>query len=149
MSETTMETPGPVTPKKPGVVLFAAIWNFVSVTLWVIGAMLSLAGLIFGNVMGLYDYVSNAVSRFSPTPNFSYGVTFIFGMAFLMCSIFSLCGILLGIGLLKGKKVAWYFQIAMSVFNLFNPVGFPVNTGVNVAILFLFFRHPVRDFFKV
>lgn len=133
-------------PKTPGVVIFMAILNFLSVSFLGILSVISVIALIFGNVMGLYDFVSSQMNQYMPAPNYSYGLTFIFGMALAVCLSFVLFFVLLGIGLLKGKKVAWYTQIVLLVLGLF---GFPFWTILNGILLFLFFRQSTRDFFKV
>ena len=132
--------------KMPVPVIIVAIMNFISVSCLATLSFLSLIVLIFGNVMGIYDIVSRQINHFAPTPNYTYGLTFIFGVLLASCLSFVLFFVLLGAGLLKGNKVAWYVQIALSVFGLF---GFPFWTILNAVILFLFFRQPVRDFFKV
>lgn len=133
-------------PRVPGPVIFVAIMDFLSVSLMGIVSLICLVALIFGNVMGLYDLVTSQMDRYVNTPNYSYGITFIFGAILFMCLSFVLFFVLLGIGLLKGKTAAWYTQVVICVLGLF---AFPVGTILNGIILFLFFRQPVRDFFKV
>ncbi len=134
------------TAKTPGIVIFVAIMNFVSVSFLAVLALLSFIGLAFGNVLGLYDIVTQQMTRYTPTPNFSYGITFIFAVALAVSLSFVLFFVIVGIGLLKGKAAAWYVQIALCVLGLF---AFPLGTVLNGTVLFLFFRQPVRDFFKV
>ena len=132
--------------KTPAPVIIVAIMNFISVSFLATLSLISLIVLIFGNVMGIYDVVSRQINHFAPTPNYTYGITFIFGILLAACLCFVLFFVLLGAGLLKGKKAAWYTQIALAVFGLF---AFPFGTILNAVIIFLFFRQPVRDFFKV
>ena len=145
MSETV---PNPITPDRrvPGPVIFVAIMNFISTSFLGIVSLICLAGLIFGNIMGLYDFVSHQMTSYSAAPNFSYGVTFILGLIFAVSFGFVMFFVLLGIGLLKAKRMAWYVQVALCVIGLF---AFPLGTALNTLILFLFFRQPVRVFFKV
>ncbi len=141
-----MTEPAPGTVKKPGVVIFVAVLNFLSVVFFLLSSIFSLVALVFGNVMGLSEWVTRAMTQFSPSPNFSYGITFIFGAIFAVCLFFFIFFLLIGIGLLKGSKLAWYLQIAMSVLGL---LGFPIGTILNALILVFFFQAPVRDYFKV
>ena len=70
----------------------------------------------------------------------------IFLVFFAVSFLFLLFFLFLGLGLLKGKRLAWYFQIAMSTIGI---LGFPIGTILNGAILVLFFQAPIRDYFKV
>lgn len=145
------------TPKKPGIVIFIAIMQFFSATLFFLLGLFSVLALAFGASWGIDDYVSKQVAQYSPTANFSYGVTVIFGVMaalFLALMVFFL---ILGIGLLKGKKFAWYLQVAVSIFGLLTvPLAFlwniftlPIGAVLNVVILVFFFQPRVRGFFKV
>lgn len=144
MTEPTLDQA--TTPKTPGIVIFVAILNFISVSFLGLFSLFLLVALIFGNVMGVYDLAQQALTQYATTPNFSYGLTFLFAMALAVALAFVSFFILVGIGLLKGKKLAWYFQVAMSVIGL---LGFPVGTLLNTVILVLFFQPTVRNFFKV
>jgi hypothetical protein len=143
--------------KKPGIVIFIAILQFFSSSLFFLLSLFSVLALVFGAAWGIDDYVSKQVAQHSPNPNFSYGVTVIFGIAasiFLALMVFFFC---LGIGLLKGKKFAWYLQVAVSIFGLlmtpltflWNVFTLPIGAVLNVVILVFFFQPRVRDFFKV
>jgi len=143
--------------KKPGIVIFIAILQFFSAALFFLIGLFSVLALVFGARWGIDDYVSKQVAQYSPTANFSFGVTVIFGAAaaiFLSLMVFFLT---LGIGLLKGKKFAWYLQVAVSIFGLLTvPFAFlwniftlPLGAVLNVVILVFFFQTRVRDFFKV
>ena len=145
MSDPVETAPKPPA-RVPGPVIFVAMMDFISVSFVALISLIALIGLIFGNVMGLYDFVTRQMTQYAPSPNFSYGITFLFGAVLAASLSFVLFFVLLGIGLLKGKSAAWYCQIAMCVLGLF---AFPFGTILNGAILFLFFRQPVRDFFKV
>ena len=134
------------TDPKPGIVIFVAMLNFISVAFFLFLSILSLSALVFGNVLGIYDWVTRTLAQAAPWPNFSYGLTFIFGVAMVVCLCFLFFFLWIGIGLLKGKKLAWYLQIAMSILGV---VGFPVGTVLNVLILVFFFRPSVRNYFKV
>ena len=132
--------------RTPGVVIFVAILNFISASFAGVLALISLMVLIFGNIMGVADIMARQLSQMQSQTNLTYGVNFIFMAIF----IFSLVGVifflLMGLGLLKGKKYAWFTQLAMSIIGL---AGFPVATLLNGIILVLFFQRPVRDYFKV
>ena len=145
MSDPVETAPKPA-GRIPGPVIFVAVMNFISVSFLAFISLVALVGLVFGNVMGLYDFVTRQMSQYAPSPNFSYGITFIFGALFAACLAFVLFFVLLGIGLLKAKSAAWYVQIALCVLGL---LAFPFGTILNGVILFLFFRQPTRDFFKV
>ena len=133
--------------RTPGIVIFVAVLNFLSSILFFLFTALSLAVLVFGNIMGIYEFVQSRISHFYTAPaNFSLGVNVLFGI-FLAVSVFFLFFfVLVGIGLLRGKKIAWYFQVALSVMGL---LGFPFGTLLNVVILIFFFQSSVRDYFKV
>ena len=132
--------------KTPGVVIFTAILNFISVASFLFMSSLALLAIIFGNIFGFADFVSQQISHYSSQPNFSYGLTFVFLVILLISLLFMLFFLLIGIGLLKGKTTAWYFQIAMSILGL---LGFPIFTILNAIILVSFFGAPVRNYFKV
>ncbi len=144
-------------PKAPGIVILVAILNFLSAATFGFFMALSLAALIFGNVLGLADFVTTEMTRYATNPNFSYSLTLVFAFAALVLGGFFLFFLAIGIGLVKGKRFAWYFQIAMSVISLisfpvsavFNPFLLPFGAILNVLILVLFFRTPVRDYFRV
>ena len=143
--------------RKPGVVIFVAILNFFSCSVFfVMSAFLGLA-VIFGAAWGMDQYVSQRMSHYAPNPNFSYGVAWMFGLAAavtLAMGIFFLC---IGLGLLNRKKFAWYLQIAMSMLGLLSlPLGFvtglfmlPLGTLINIIILVFFFQPRTRDHFGV
>ena len=112
---------------------------------------------MYGAVWGVDDYVSKQVAQYAPNPNFSFGVTMIFGFA--AAAFFSLMTffLVLGIGLLKGKKFAWYLQVAVSILGLlsvpltllWSVFTLPFGAILNIIILVFFFQPRVRDFFKV
>ena len=132
--------------RTPGIVLFVAILNFISAAFFMTLAMISLVAVVFGNVMGIYDVVSQQMTTVMKQPNFSYGVTVLFAAGLFMSLVFVAFFVAIGAGLLRRKKFAWYLQIAMSVIGL---VGFPIGTLLNAAILVLFFQPAVREHFKV
>ena len=132
--------------KAPGIVIFMAVLNFISVAFFLFISGLSLLAIVFGNVLGFADFVSQQISHYSPQPNFSYGLTFIFLMILFTALLFLLFFLFIGVGLLRGKTLAWYFQIAMSILGL---LGFPIFTILNAIILVAFFGAPVRNYFKV
>ncbi len=143
----TIQAPAPAAKKRvPGPVIFTAILDFISVSLLGMVCLFALVALIFGNVLGLYDFVSREMNQYMSAPNYSYGVTFLLGMILAGCLSFVLFFVLLGIGLLKGKKTAWYVQVVLCVLGL---LAFPFGTALNGVLLFLFFGRPIRDFFDV
>ena len=132
--------------KAPGIVIFTAVLNFISVASFLIVAALSGLAIVFGNILGFADFVSKQISHYSSEPSFSYGLTFVFLTILLVCLLFVAYFLFIGIGLLKGKTIAWYFQIAMSILGL---LGFPIFTILNAVILVTFFGAPVRKYFNV
>ena len=141
MSETVSSS-----PKAPGIVIFTAVLNLISVATFLFIAALSLLAIIFGNILGFADFVSQQISHYSQSPNFSYGLTFVFAVVLVTSILCLLYFLFIGVGLLKGKAIAWYLQIAMSILGL---LGFPIFTILNGVILFMFFSPPVRSYFKV
>ena len=149
-------------PRTPGFVIFVAVLNFVSASFAVMGAGVSMLLLIFGNVWGVYGYMSrhmadwNQMSQHSPLgpilpaapdpANLTFGLNFLFGFILFLSLLFLAFFIAVSIGLLKGKRFAWYSQITMSVMGL---IGFPVGTILNGIILVFFFQQPIRGYFKV
>ncbi len=141
MTEATQES-----SKTPGIVIFVAVLNFLSSGLFLLFSFLSLVALAFGNVMGIYDFVTRQITQFTQPQNLTLGLNFVFGSFLVISLTFLAFFLILGLGLLKGKKLAWYFQIAMSVIGL---LGIPFGTILNVIILIFFFQPSVRDYFKV
>ena len=161
MTETNNGTSAPVNgvappAKIPGIVIFAAILQFFSVAFFGFLSLGCLAAIGLGSVMGMGDYFMQQASRFSAA-NSSAGLTLFFavGLAVLLC--FTGFFLSLAIGLLKGKKFAWYFQIAFSTLSMLGlPLGvlwavpfLPLGSLLNILILILFFRPRVRGYFKV
>jgi len=132
--------------RTPGIVIFVSILNFVMAGFFMLLAIISVSAVIFGNIAGVYDYVSTQIAQHAPNPNFSYGITFIFSLSFGISLFFLVFLIFLGTGLIRGRRWAWYTQIVLSVLNL---TLFPIGTVFSVIILLSFFHHHVRDFFKV
>ena len=129
--------------KTPGMVIFTAVLNFLSAAFFLFWFLVSLFVLIFRNFMGVYDFIAREYPRMM---SLSFGLTFLFGIVFVAGLFFFLFFLAVGIGLLKGEKIAWYFQIALSIAGL---IIFPVGTALNAAILIFFFQAPIRDYFKV
>ena len=136
----------PFKKRVPGPVIFVAILDFLSVSFMGLLSAIALVALIFGNVMGLYDFATREMNQYMPSPNYSYGLTFLFGVILAICLSFVFFFVFLGIALLKGKKAAWYVQVVMLVLGLF---AFPFGTILNGVLLFFFFGRPIRDFFDV
>ena len=153
-----MTDPSIETPKKPGVVIFVAILHFFSGGLFVFLSLFCVLAMFFGAAWGIDDYFARQVTQVAPAANFSYGLTLIFGAALVVFLGFLTFFLTLGIGLLKGKKFAWYLQVAFSTLGLLGlPMSFlgaaffvlPAGAVFNIVVLVLFFRARVRNFFKV
>ncbi|MBI2095557.1 MAG: hypothetical protein HYT89_05270 [Candidatus Omnitrophica bacterium] len=133
--------------RKPGVVVFAAVLNFIAAFFGFLFAALSLAGIFFGNAMGLAEKINTRLSEYSvPSVDLSSGLVFFFAILFALGLAVGVGSLLVGRGLLKGRKWAWYAQVASSVIGL---LGFPFWTLMNAVILVLFFRPLAREHFKV
>ncbi len=133
-------------PKIPGIVIFVAVLNFISMAFFFFLSTLSLVVLVFGNVMGIYDFITKQITTYRPQANLSIGFNVLFILMLVFGIIFFLFYLLVGLGLLKGKKYAWYFQVALSVLGL---LGFPIGTVINAVILIFFFQSSIRGYFKV
>ena len=141
MTEETFQT-----QKTPGIVIFVAILNFLSTTFFMLATLFMIGVLIFGNGMGLYEYVTDQITQVSPDLNVGFGLTFFFGVLLALTISFTVFHLIVGVGLLRGSKLFWFVQIALCVIGL---LGFPLGTILNTVILVFFFQAPVRDFFKV
>lgn len=131
---------------RPGVVLLAAVLNFIAC-----GASLFISGLlvfiiILGNSMNLQQRAIQTVSDRLPQLTSAAGAGVVLVSIFLLALALVFYNLFVGIALLKAKKIAWFLQVAASIVGL---LGFPVWTILNGIILFLFFQKPVRDYFKV
>ncbi len=143
--------------KKPGIVIFVATLHFFSATLFLFLSLFCVLAMFFGAAWGIDDYFTRQMTQMVPAANFSYGLTLIFGVALFVFLCFFSFFLVMGIGLLKGKKFAWYLQVAFSTLGLLSlPLGFlwslfilPIGSIFNVVILFFFFRSRVRNYFKV
>jgi hypothetical protein len=146
--------------KKPGIVIFVAILQFFSSSLFFFLSLGSGLAILFGAAWGLDQYVTQQVSTYAPNPNFSYGLAVFFGVMSVLFLAISTFFLVVGIGLLNGRKYAWYLQIFMSVLSTLGllslPVSMvsgvfilPVNSLLHLAILILFFRDRVRSYFGV
>jgi hypothetical protein len=134
------------TRKTPGIVLFVAILNFITAAFSFAAVLFCAAVLVFGNILGMADFAARQLSRVQPDPSATYGLNFIFILAVLFSLAVFLYFLYIGLGLLRGHRLAWFIQIAMSVMGL---IGFPIWTALNAVILFCFFRSEVREHFKV
>jgi hypothetical protein len=139
-----METSTEIKPRTPGIVIFTAVLNFITASMFAFLTLICLVIIGFGNIMGIYERVSEEVSRYPSTSQ--VGVTFLFGVSAAIGFAFAVLFVAIGVGLLKGKKLAWFFQVALSVLSL---LAFPFGTVLNGIILVFFFQKPVRDYFKV
>ena len=145
-------------PKKPGIVLFVAVLHFFSVAFFCFLSLFCVLAMLFGAAWGMDDYFTRQMSQFSP-PNFSFGITLVFGAALFVFLCFVAFFLSMALGLLKGKKFAWYLQVAFSTLGLLSfPLGFiwapaipvlPMGSVLNIVILIFFFRPRVRDYFQI
>ena len=133
-------------PRTPGIVIFVAVLNFISMAFFFFLSILSLIVLIFGNVMGIYDFITKQITAYSPQVNLSVGFNVFFILMLIFGVIFLVFYLLVGIGLLRGKKYAWYFQVTLSVVGL---LAFPIGTILNAVILIFFFQSGIRGYFKI
>ena len=132
--------------RKPGIVIFVAILNFITSVFFLFLSMLAASMFIFGNFVGILDAFSRRVTAYAASVNVPLGVSFLFGIGLVTALFFFLLFLLIGIGLLRGKKISWYFQVAMSIMGL---ITFPIGTVLNIIILIFFFQPVVRNHFKV
>ena len=145
-----------IDPKRPGIVIFAAVLHFFKVALFGFLSLFCVFAMIFGTALGFDQYFREQMAHISP-PNFSYGLTVIFGAALFVFLCFTVYFLSMAVGLLKGKKYAWYLQVALSTLGLLSfPLSFvwtmallPLGTLLNIVILVFFFQPRVREFFKV
>jgi len=142
--------------RKPGIVILVAIPNFIFAAFFLMWAGFMALAIVFGAAWGVDTYVSQQMSQYATSPNFSYGLAWLFGGAAAFCLIIAMYFILLGVGLLGGKKFAWYLQVATSTVGLLGlPLGvtgiflLPLSAIINIVILVLFFQPRIRDYFKV
>ena len=147
----------PAKPRTPGIVIFAAVLSFFSTVIFYMTSVFMVLAMLFGAAWGTDAYFQQQMSRFATNPNFSYGLIVIFGVAtgvFLVLGTFFL---IIGIGLLRGKKYAWFLQVALSTFGLLSlPFGImtgaymlPLGSVLNIVILVMFFRPRVREYFRI
>ncbi len=141
-----MNDPISLESRKPGIVLFVAVLNFISAAMMSALFLFSLLGLFFGSALSVMETVSRRLSEVAASANLSFGVTFIFAVLFFISASFLIFFIWVGVGLLKANKAAWYVQIALSILGL---LSIPFGTVINTVILVFFFQRPVRDYFKV
>jgi hypothetical protein len=131
--------------RKPTVVVVVAILQFLSAATFFLISLFSILGLIFGASWNMDQMVGKMMTQYTTDPNMSFGVTVFFGALLVICLITAILFLLLGIGLLKGSKVSWYLQIALSILGL---LAFPLGTIINGVVLYFFFRRDIRDFYR-
>ena len=127
---------------KPGIVIAAAILNFISAAFSLFWAVLCLAAVLFGNTLGIMDRLAGRIHE----ANIALSVNVVLGFILVIALVVGLSYVWLGASLLKGKGTAWYLQVASSLIGLF---FFPIGTIVNGVILAFFFTPATRSFFKV
>lgn len=134
------------TQRTPGIVIFVSVLHFLSAAFAALFAGAAMLALIFGNILGVSDWAARKLAQIQTETTFTWGVN----MLFVLILIFSLIALAfflsMGLGLLRGRKFAWFAQLAMSVLGL---AGFPVGTVINGIILIFFFHPSVRDYFQV
>ncbi len=145
--------------KKPGVVILAAVINFVFAILWLVASVALIGLMLVGNAMGLYEVLADRLSQAIARPNFSFGLVPLFLPIAALCICIGVFFLMVGIGLLRGNRSAWYLQVTLcilglvgflssSIFSLLVP-ALPVSAVINTVVLVLFLRPLVRDHFKV
>ena len=136
------------TSKTPGIVIFVAILSFIaSFFLFLLAGSCALL-LVLGNAASFYNEVTSRINQVYSQYNLSMsmGMNLLFGILLMTGLALAVFYLLIGVGLLRGKKLAWYFQIVLSALGL---LGFPFWTALNVIILVSFFRQNIRTFFNV
>lgn len=132
--------------KKPGIVIFTAVLNYVAVVVYALVAVFSLLVLVMGTGFQLYQKLSQQIHQYYPEVDLTGVVGVVFGVV-LFLSLFSIAfHVWLALGLLSGKKSCWYTQVVMSVIGL---ISFPIGTVLNIVILIFFFQPLIREYFKV
>ncbi len=132
--------------RTPTVVLISAILNFVGCAFFALLGIGAVAVIIFGNAMGWYERITQVVNNQYPAMNLGVGLTFIFGVIAAACLVSFVLTLMLAIGLLRGRKWAWFGQVASSIIGL---LGFPVSTIINIFLLVFLFQPNARNYFKV
>ena len=127
-------------------VIFVAILNFITAAFGVLIMGIALIGVIFGNIVGIAEYLSRQMTEYSQSVNLSVGISVLFWTLLLLGALVAVSSVIVGLALLKGRRWAWYVQIASSVLGL---LGFPYWTVLNGLILLFFFGRPIREYFKV
>lgn len=136
----------PVTVKKPGIVIFVAILNFVSAAFWLAGVLFSILFLVVGQAADLFQRTVTQLNQTLTSAGLSIGLTVVCAVVGTVCAAFVVFHLLLALGLLKGNRAAWYLQLVSSTLGL---LFLPYGTIISIVILIFFFRGPVRDYFKV
>lgn len=134
------------TSRTPGIVIFVAVLNFIASFFLFLLAGVSAMLLALGNAASFYNEVTSRINQVYSQYNLSMGMNLLFGILLMGGLAFAVFYLLIGVGLLKGQKLAWYFQIALSAFGL---LGFPLGTVINAIILIFFFQQNIRTYFKV
>lgn len=127
---------------KPGIVIAAAMLNFISAAFSLLWSVLCAAAILFGNTLGVLNALAGRIQEV----NVALSVNVVLGFVLAVTLAVGLFYIWLGVGLLKGKGAAWYLQVAASLIGL---LFFPIGTVVNGVILAFFFTPAVRSYFKV
>ena len=134
-------------PKKPAVVILAAVVDFIFSVFFFLTAFIALLGLFVAQVS--QAMTNQMTTAYQSAPPLS--TTALCLMVAIPFAILGLLVFFLGLGVLKGRKGAYYGQIFISLFSLmFILVPGPnVLSILNLLILVFFFLRPARDYFKV
>lgn len=130
----------------PGTVIFVAVLNFVLAFLSFSVAGVWGALLLFGRMMRIQHGAAARMDQVIPEVDWLFGLNVLFILMFVTGVLFFLYFLVLGMGLLRGKALAWYFEIATCILGLFLV---PLGTALSIVILVLFFQGPIRDFFNI
>ena len=142
-------------PKTPGIVIFAAVLKFFGVALFGFLSLFCVLAMIFGQALGVDQYFRDQLAHM-PANQMAYGgLIAVCAVALAVFLAFTLVYLAVALGLIKGKKYAWYMQVTLSTLSLLtlplavaNPI-IPFGAVINLVVLILFFRKPVRGYFKI
>lgn len=130
--------------RKPGIVIFAAILNFIAAASIALLALFCLAVVALGAVASFTKTIAEQVPQAAGVSQTVLSVFLI--LTFAVLSAFVAVYVYTGIGLLKAKKPAWYLQVVFSVLGL---LAFPFGTVLYGVLLVMFFQARIRDYFHI
>ncbi len=132
--------------RKPGIVIFVAILNFISSVFWFLGVLLGAFFLAFGQAVDLFQRTVTQINQTFTSAGVTMGMTVVSAVVLVTCLVFSIFHLFVAVGLLGGRRLAWYFQLVSCTFGL---LFLPYGTILSAVILIFFFQSSVRDYFKV